>query len=108
MKQFDAKTLKAASPVVKELLAELWAELDTIVDHIMSTEEPEVSDFDSGICYQDIETGTAGDACKKWGEWRGQAQGIAYAIAVLSNPYKPDVEAVRAEAMQRWEAGEDE
>jgi hypothetical protein len=91
--------------IVQALFEELWKELDTIVEHIMSEEAPEVADFDSGVQYQDIDTGKATEVCIKYGEWRGQAQGIAYALAVLINPYQPDIEAIRAEAMERWERG---
>lgn len=33
----------------------------------------------------------------------GRAEGIAWCIAVFQNPYKPNIDAVRAEAMQLWE-----
>jgi len=38
----------------------------------------------------------------------GRAQGLAYAIAVMYNPYAPDFNAVRDEAMDRYDdrAGE--
>jgi hypothetical protein len=32
---------------------------------------------------------------------RGECLGLATAIAIMTNPYKPDVDAVRAEAMRR-------
>jgi len=97
--------MTAGRTLIEQLFDEYWKELDTIVEHLMSQEEPEVSDFDSGVQYQDIATGEAGEACKQWGEWRGRAQGIAYALALLTNPAKPDVEAIREKAMQRWEDG---
>lgn len=33
----------------------------------------------------------------------GQALGLATALAMIANPADPDVDAVRAEAMERWE-----
>ncbi len=33
----------------------------------------------------------------------GIAQGIAYAIAVMQNPYLPNIDNVRAQAAQKWE-----
>jgi hypothetical protein len=33
----------------------------------------------------------------------GRAQGVAYCIAVIENPYHVDIERIRAEAMVRWE-----
>lgn len=32
----------------------------------------------------------------------GRAEGIAYCIAVLTNPYDPAIESVRKEVMRRW------
>lgn len=108
MKQFSTKTLKDAGPVIREILSELWKELDTIVDHIMSTVEPTTWVEDQDPNPRDPEPVGGAEEWRQYGEWRGQAQGVAYAIAVLSNPYGPDVDAVRHEAMERWEAGEDE
>lgn len=34
----------------------------------------------------------------------GQAFGLAMALACIANPADPDVDAVRADAMERWEA----
>lgn len=36
-------------------------------------------------------------------ERRGQCVGLATAIAILVNPYAPNVDAVRTEARERWE-----
>lgn len=86
--------------IVQALLEEGWKELDTIVEHIMSEEMPYwekySSDFDK----------FAADL-QEYCEWRGQAQGIAYMLAVLTNPYQPDIDAIREEAIQRWEQGEE-
>lgn len=35
---------------------------------------------------------------------RHEATGLATALAIFTNPYSPDVDAIRAEAMERWEA----
>lgn len=95
--------------IVQALFEELWKELDAIVDHLMSEGAPEIwTDEDGEIrAGKDFE----GDGLKahlQYGEWRGQAQGLAYALAVLTNPYQPDVDKIRAEEMERWEAGEEE
>lgn len=83
--------------IVQALLEEGWKELETIVELIMSEDEPTVTN---------VHHKNKMDALKQYYELRGQAQGVAYMIAVLTNPYQPDIEAIRAEAMQRWEAGE--
>lgn len=33
----------------------------------------------------------------------GRAQGLATAIAIIRNPYRPDMDMVRAMAVERWE-----
>jgi hypothetical protein len=38
----------------------------------------------------------------------GIAQGLAYAIAIINNPYRPDIDHVRLQAANRWEAQENE
>lgn len=35
---------------------------------------------------------------------RHEATGLAIALAIFTDPYNPDVDAIRAEAMERWEA----
>jgi hypothetical protein len=66
----------------KSILEMLWEELDTIVERLMGGGEAE----------HDI----------------GRAQGVAYAIAVIENPYYVDIERVRKEAMDRWEQQNEE
>jgi hypothetical protein len=90
--------------IVQALLEEGWKELDTIVEHIMANDQPLAEDFTS----LQIADGDFDKAVLQYGEWRGQAQGVAYMLAVLTNPYQPDVDKIRAEAMERWEQGEDD
>jgi hypothetical protein len=66
----------------KSILDMLWEELDAIVERLM-----------------------AGAASE---EDKGRAQGTAYAIAVIENPYLPNIERIRDEAMQRWERDNEE
>lgn len=54
----------------------LWEELDSLMSELMASPSE---------------------------EGKGHARGVAYALAVLSNPYAPDVDAIRAEAMRRYE-----
>lgn len=62
----------------KSILELLWDELMTVLDRLMTE-------------------GTAED-----GKDPGRAEGLAYAIAVMSNPYLPNVDSVREQAMDRW------
>lgn len=99
----------------KSILEILWDELDSIVDRIMDDGEPDVDEYEeSGESQRGSYTplqydiGALGTAFKEWGEQRGQAQGVAYAIALLTDPTAPDVPGVRAQAMQRWEDRQDD
>jgi len=91
------KTLTAG----RSLLEILWEELDSIIDQLMSEDEPDKPKED----LPSIAIGVLCEGYKMWGELRGQAQGVAYAIAVITDPYSPNVPAVREQAMQRWEEG---
>lgn len=78
----------------KSILDLLWEKLDTIVDRIMDAGEPE-EDHD-GLASRTV--------VQEWAEQRGKAQGVAYAIALLSDPMQPpSVDDVRAEAMRRYD-----
>jgi len=66
----------------KTMLELFWEELMTVYERLMTGQEAE---DDVGI-----------------------AQGVAYCIAVACNPYRPDIDAVRAQAAERWEAMEQE
>lgn len=78
------RPIRPASQVCagKSILDMLWNELDSIVERLMADADAE----------QD----------------KGMAVGVAYAIAVIENPYLPDIERVRSEAMVRWENVHDE
>jgi hypothetical protein len=98
----------------------LWQDLDDCMDQLMEQGAPErsslIGDFlaigtrDQRGMRAVLNTETANelggswyDTLKGWGELRGQAQGLAFAIAILTNPYAADVPAVKKEAMARWE-----
>lgn len=76
------RPLRPASQVCggKSIFEMLWEELDAIVERLQAG----ASD--------DVEAD------------KGRAQGVAFAIATIQNPYLPNIEAVRNEAMDRWEA----
>jgi hypothetical protein len=57
----------------------MWDELLTVVDRLVQGDGAEAEDD------------------------RGKAQGIAYCLAITQNPYKPNMEAIREEAMRRYE-----
>lgn len=74
------------------ILEHLWQELDTVVLGIAQLEEA-----------HPLQGRSAGD----WvaiSSLKGEALGLARAIAIMRNPYAPDVDAVRAEAMERLDA----
>ena len=61
----------------QSIIEHIWSELVVTIDSLM--------------------TGDPDD------EERGYARGLATAIAYLYNPLDPDVDAVRSEAMERWQ-----
>lgn len=75
------KPAKKIKTKVKSLLEVYWDELDRLVELLMSGHETEVPAA----------------------ELAAEARGVAFAIAHIQDPYAPSVDAVRAEAMQRWE-----
>lgn len=70
--------------VGKSIIEIVWEEMDVVYGRLM-----------------------AGEGAKAKGD-KGRAGGLAYALAVLTNPYRVDVEAVRMQAHARWESGLDE
>jgi hypothetical protein len=63
----------------KSLYEMLWDELMVVIDRLM--------------------TGATADDQRD----PGRAEGIAYCLAVMQNPYLPNIDAVREQAMERWE-----
>jgi hypothetical protein len=89
----------------------IWQDLDDCMDQLMAEGAPEkgqgglAGDFEhKNNLAEASELATEWySTLKEWGELRGQAQGLAFAIAILTNPYAADVPAVKKEAMARWE-----
>jgi hypothetical protein len=84
-----------------------WQELDEIMDWLKEngkpeTFEPAVVDYRECAVVEPKENGDPSDY-QEWAERRGQAQGVAYCLAVLTNPYAPNIDTIRAEARARWE-----
>ena len=98
----------------KSIIELLWDDLDTTMDILMDEctgcgklagahprqegrqycNVPELADYDLEYSIQ---------------EYKGRAQGVAYALALMMNPYLRDVDEVRKKAKERWqqrEAGE--
>jgi len=74
----------AGSCAGKSIVEIMWEELDTIVERIMTGEEAED------------------------GRDPGRAEGVAMCISIISNPYLPNLPAVREEAIRRFEAAQEE
>lgn len=70
---------RADVPAGKSILEMLWEEMDSLMERLMTGAEAE----DGGDKFR--------------------AQGLAYAIAVMTNPYAPSVDSIREEAMERWD-----
>lgn len=106
-----AKLANSVSCAGKSIIEQLWDELDRIMDILMEEGEPEepFNGFPgaSGEMVQYADFDKFVEAHLTWGETRGQAQGVAYAIAMMTNPYKVDVPAIKEQALERWEARQD-
>lgn len=66
------------------LLEALWSEMDRLMEALMTGADAE----DGGDRYR--------------------AQELAWVLAIVTNPYAPSVDAIRAEAVSRWNAQEQE
>lgn len=76
------------------VLRELWSDLDDCVYRLMT----------DGIPQEE----SPNEEWRLYGYEQGRALGLALAIAKIDNLSEPDIEAVRREAMDRWERYIDE
>lgn len=85
----------SASCAGKSILEMMNEELDRLVGLLMTdwSTPPEEGDDEEWLDY---------------GEVRGQAQGVAMCIAFVLNPYHPNIEAVKDDALERYAAAEAE
>lgn len=83
-----AKLHKVLHPWAGQSIKEgITTELDTVVSRLVSDGRP---DSDAGP-----------NTWMEYGEERGQAQGLAYALAMINNPYKPNVPETKRDAVER-------
>lgn len=83
----------------KSILEIIWEELDDVMDRLMDKGVPT---FPSAARTPAESWRDQAEEWQLYGEERGRAQGVAYALAVLTNPYHIDVDAIRATALERW------
>lgn len=77
----DAGSTGHAGASIYELI---WAELDHVMDALMQAQPHGATPEEAAAL-------------------RNQAIGLARALAILTNPYAPDIDAIRAQAVERWE-----
>lgn len=93
------------------LLEKLWENLDTVIERLMAAgpapDKPETIIDHSG---KTDPMGEFAEQHRRWGEDRGEATGLALAIAIITSPYAPNLPGIKDEAMERYWAkvGEDE
>lgn len=89
----------AAGASILELLE---SKLDDAMDNLMSSQ---LAGKDISTAMHQDSGGWAGHngAWQTHGELRGQAQGLALAVATMMNPYDPQVEAIKVGAYSRWQ-----
>lgn len=79
---------KALHPWAGHSITEkVQGELDAVVSRLLSDGKPDDDATEEELV--------------KWGEERGQAQGLAYALALLLNPYKPNLKQVKKDSTAR-------
>lgn len=102
-----SKLDNAVSGAGRSLLEMLWEELDVIMDKLMEEGAPE--DVPPTPTMENRAPLAAWRTeWLEYGETRGQAQGVAYAIAVIERPYEPDVPGIKERAVERWEERQDD
>lgn len=74
-------------PPGPSITEQIWDEMDHQLGKLMSLKEEGWAPGDKQLAAQ-----------------TGHCLGIAKCLAIFMNPYDPDVDAIRAEAMRRWEA----
>jgi hypothetical protein len=89
----------------KTLLESLWAELDDAVDVLrVDNGQPDAWEAESiGGAVAGPKVGVASEWLD-WGEKRGRAQGLAWAIAKITSPYAPNIEAIKKQSWERANA----
>lgn len=111
-----AKLANSVSCAGKSRIEVLWDEMDSIMDRLMVDGAPS-EPFNGamgrypGATGEMVEYKTFDEYAKEhleWGEERGRAQGIAYALAAMLDPYHMNVPAIKDEAYERWESRQDE
>lgn len=87
----------------RSIIEILWEELDAIVDRLHADGEPAKNPgrLDTRFEADEALLSDLLDDWKAWGEERGKAQGVAYALAVMINPYEPNIEAIRQRSIER-------
>lgn len=90
------------------VLKELWDDLDSCMYRLMTDGRPktvpEYSATGSAIEHTMAQYERHSSEWQAYGKEQGFALGLALAIAKIDNLGEPDIEAVRREAVRRWEA----
>lgn len=96
----DAEGKRAyPTPTAPSLLDTMWGRLDEITAELIREGKPDVRTHENGSdCY--------GQAYADFEALKGEALGVAWCISVVESPYAPNVDAVRAEAMRRYNANQ--
>lgn len=97
-----AKMEGAVSAAGPSLLELLWEDLDRVISILMTEDAPSEKPPLPSAVNRKHPIPQWRDEWMAWGETRGQAQGLAFAIALIEQPYNPSVPGVKERAMERW------
>jgi len=93
--------IQAYAKEKSDVLKAFWEEMMRILDILMTEDEPKM--YTDGR--SEVSARAWADDLIAYGENRGQAQGMAFAIAILEQVYSkpPDVPGVKERAIAMWE-----
>lgn len=87
------------------LLEALWSEMDRLMEGLMTDQDAE------DVCGRksNCEWSSEDNPCQHEDNGdRYRAQELAWVLAIVTNPYNPSVDAIRAEAVARWNTAQEE
>lgn len=84
------------------LLEALWHEMDRLMEDLMTGQEAEADVCNKSGCFP-IESSTEDGTCGHPDNGnRYRAEELAWVLAIVTNAYEPSMDAIREEAMRRW------
>lgn len=85
----------------KSIQESIWEQLDDVMDLMMESGRPIFTPkANEPISVADV--WNYAESCQQYGRWQGVAEALCLVICWFENPFHPDVESVKGEAVMRW------